>query len=313
MTHVVINDVGPRDGLQNDPATVTPAQRIALIQALLDAGIRAIEVASFVSPKAVPKMAGAAEVVSAFKDSTADLSVLIPNEKGYELAKAAGARSVAVVLSATDTMNRKNINMDLDTTVAVCREIVSQAAADGLRPRGYVSVAVECPYEGRVPDSRIEQLAATLFDAGAAEVIVADTIGAANPAQVKGLFDRLVAAFGAERLSAHFHDTRALALANAWQALECGIRKFDASIGGLGGCPFAPGAAGNLATEDLVSLLDQAGFDTGVDLTALLEVVELARDLVQHELGGRSLAWLRGRATGAPRGQGGNSQREVCS
>lgn len=299
MEQVIINDVGPRDGLQNDRTAVSPADRARLIGALVDAGVPAVEAVSFVSPRAVPKMAGAAEVVAALDLDRADFSALVPNHKGYEMARDSGIRSVAVVLSATDTMNRKNINMDLDTTVAVCREIVAQAAADGLRPRGYVSVAVECPYEGRVPDSRVEALAATLFDAGAAEVIVADTIGAANPAQVKALFGRLVGTFGAQRLSAHFHDTRALALANAWQALECGIRKFDASIGGLGGCPFAPGAAGNLATEDLVSLLDQAGFHTGVDLAALLEVVELARELVQHDLGGRALPWLRGRAADA--------------
>lgn len=300
MEKVVVNDVGPRDGLQNDPATVTPADRARLIQALVAAGVPAVEVVSFVSPRAVPKMAGADEVVAALDPESADFSALVPNRKGYELAREAGIRSVAVVLSATDTMNRRNINMNLDTTIRVCGEIVSQAKADGLTGRAYVSVAMECPYEGRVPESRVEALAGEMFERGATEVIVADTIGAANPAQVKSLFGRLVGSFGAERLSAHFHDTRALALANAWQALECGIRKFDASIGGLGGCPFAPGAAGNLATEDLVSLLHQAGFETGVDLDALLEVVELARTLVGHDLGGRALPWL----TGARRGDG---------
>jgi hydroxymethylglutaryl-CoA lyase len=189
--------------------------------------------------------------------------------------------------------------MDLDTTVRICEEIVERAGRDGVTPRAYVSVAVECPYEGLVPESRIEDLAARMFNAGAAEVIIADTIGAANPRQVKSLFSRLVAAFGAERLSAHFHDTRALALANAWQALECGIRKFDSSIGGLGGCPFAPGAAGNLATEDLASMLEQAGFDTGINMQRLLEVVVFAGRLVGHDLGGRSLAWQLGRHTQA--------------
>ena len=303
METVIINDVGPRDGLQNDSGSVSPSDRTALIQALVGAGIPAVEVASFVSPKAVPKMAGAEQVVAALDLDSADFSALVPNHKGYELAVAAGIRSVAVVLSATDTMNRKNINMDLDTTVRVCEEIVARARDAGVNPRAYVSVAVECPYEGLVPDSRIEDLAARMFDAGAAEVIVADTIGAANPRQVKALFSRLVASFGAERLSAHFHDTRALALANAWQALECGIRKFDSSIGGLGGCPFAPGAAGNLATEDLASMLEQAGFRTGIDVARLLEVVELARKLVAHDLGGRSLAWQLGRTTqGVPLG-----------
>lgn len=301
MDTVIINDVGPRDGLQNDAGNVSPEQRAALVKALVAAGIPAVEVASFVSPKAVPKMAGAEQVVAALDLDSADFSALVPNHRGYELAVQAGIRSVAVVLSATDTMNRKNINMDLDTTVRICAEIVARAGADGVKPRAYVSVAVECPYEGRVPESRIEDLAARMFDAGAVEVIVADTIGAANPRQVKSLFSLLVNAFGADRLSAHFHDTRALALANAWQALECGIRKFDSSIGGLGGCPFAPGAAGNLATEDLASMLEQAGFYTGIDMQRLLQAVDLARQLVGHDLGGRSLAWQLGTSTrGAP-------------
>jgi hydroxymethylglutaryl-CoA lyase len=294
MDKVIINDVGPRDGLQNDPATVLPEDRAALVRALIGAGVPAVEAVSFVSPRAVPKMAGADQVVAAVDLNAADVSALIPNARGYELARAAGIRSVAVVLSATDTMNRKNINMDLDTTIAVCGEILEQARRDGVTGRAYVSVAVECPYEGLVPESRIVELTTGMFDRGAAEVIVADTIGAANPRQVKSLFGALTGEFGAARLSAHFHDTRALALANAWQALECGIRKFDASIGGLGGCPFAPGAAGNLATEDLVSLLHQAGFDTGIDLDALLDVVELVGRLVDHPVGGRALPWLLG-------------------
>jgi len=294
METVIINDVGPRDGLQNDATAVTPQDRAALVNALVDAGIPSVEIASFVSPKAVPKMAGAEQVVAAVDLERADFSALVPNHKGYELAKAAGIRSVAVVLSATDTMNEKNINMDLETTVRVCEEIVTQAGEDGLTPRAYVSVAVECPYEGLVAESHIETLAERMFNAGASEVIIADTIGAGNPVQIKSLFNRLITAFGAERLSAHFHDTRALALANTWQALECGIRKFDASIGGLGGCPFAPGAAGNLATEDLASLLAQSGFHTGVDQQKLLDAVALARKLVAHDLGGRSLAWQLG-------------------
>jgi hydroxymethylglutaryl-CoA lyase len=294
MDTVIINDVGPRDGLQNDAATVAPHDRAALVNALVDAGVPSVEVASFVSPRAVPKMAGAEQVVAAIDLDRADFSALVPNQKGYELARAAGVRSVAVVLSATDTMNEKNINMDLETTIRVCEEIVTQAGKDAIKPRAYVSVAVECPYEGLVAESHIEALAERMFAAGASEVIIADTIGAGNPAQIKSLFNRLIAAFGAERLSAHFHDTRALALANTWQALECGIRKFDASIGGLGGCPFAPGAAGNLATEDLASLLAQSGFHTGVDLKKLLDVVALARKLVAHDLGGRSLPWQLG-------------------
>jgi len=264
-----------------------------LINGLLDAGVTDIEAVSFVSPKAVPKMADAAKVIAALDLSKGNLSALVPNRRGYDMALESGVKSIAVVLSATNTMNLKNINMDLDTTVGVCKEIVAQARSDGLTPRAYVSVAVECPFEGLVPNQVIADLTSTMFDAGAQEVIIADTIGAANPQQIRSLFTELSAEFDPLSLSAHFHDTRALALTNTWEALQCGIRKFDASIGGLGGCPFAPGAAGNLATEDLVSLLHQAGFSTGIDLVKLLDVVELARELVQHDLGGRSLAWQK--------------------
>lgn len=295
MEQVIVNDVGPRDGLQNESTSVTPEDRVRLINSLLDAGVRSIEAASFVSPKAVPKMANADQVFAALDQEAADFSALVPNLKGYELAKKAGARSVAVVLSATETMNQKNINMSLDQTISVCKEIVAQALRDGITPRSYLSVAVECPYEGMVEEQVIEGLSAMMFEAGAKEVIVADTIGAANPAQVKSLFTRLVSAFGATTISGHFHDTRAMALANTWQALECGIRKFDASIAGLGGCPFAPGASGNLATEDLVLMLNDAGFDTGIDLNKLLRSVELTGQLVRHPVGGRSMAYLNRR------------------
>jgi len=295
VEQVIVNDVGPRDGLQNDSTLVTSEDRVRLINSLLDAGVRSIEAASFVSPKAVPKMANADQVFAALNQEAANFSALVPNLKGYELAKKAGARSVAVVLSATETMNQKNINMSLDQTISVCKEIVAQALRDGITPRSYLSVAVECPYEGMVEEQVIEDLSAMMFKAGANEVIVADTIGAANPAQVKSLFTRLVSAFGATTISGHFHDTRAMALANTWQALECGIRKFDASIAGLGGCPFAPGASGNLATEDLVLMLNDAGLDTGIDLNKLLRSVELTGQLVHHPVGGRSMAYLNRR------------------
>ena len=295
MEQVIVNDVAPRDGLQNDPVAVSPGERAELIKRLVAAGLPAVEVAAFVSPKAVPKMAGATEVAAALDLDRADFSALVPNRKGYEMARAAGMRSVALVLSATETMNRRNINMGLDQAAAVCRETLQQARGDGLKARAYIAVAFECPYEGTVPDAEVERLAGDMFAAGAEEIIVADTIGAGNPTRAKALFGRMAAAFGAERLAAHLHDTRALALANAWQALECGVRKFDASAGGLGGCPFAPGAAGNLATEDLVSMLHQAGFQTGIDLAALLDVVSGMESLLGRPVGGRSLPWLRRR------------------
>jgi hydroxymethylglutaryl-CoA lyase len=296
VVDVVVNDVGPRDGLQNDSTAVTPEDRIRLIESLLAAGLKSIEAASFVSPKAVPKMVGADQVFAALDQQAAEFSALVPNMKGYELARQAGALRIAVVLSATETMNQKNINMGLGETISACKGIVELSRQDGIKPRAYISVAIECPYEGLVEERWILELTEAMLTAGAEEVIIADTIGAGNPAQVKSLFKRLIAEFGAPKLSAHFHDTRAFALANAWQALECGIRKFDASIAGLGGCPFAPGAAGNLATEDLVLMLNQAGFNTGINIDKLLDSVGLIKQLVGHPVGGRSLAYLKGSA-----------------
>ena len=293
MEHVTINDVAPRDGLQNEPVAVPTAERVRLINALVDAGLPAVEVASFSSPRAVPKMAGADEVVAGLDLDRAEFSALVPNRKGYERARAAGARSVVVVVAATETMNARNINMGLDQALAMCRDVLQQARHDGLHARAAVAVAFECPFEGEVADADVERFAAALFAAGARQVIVADTIGAGNPKRARGLFGRLANAFGPGSLAAHLHDTRALALANAWQAVECGIRSFDASAGGLGGCPFAPGAAGNLATEDLVSLLHQAGLHTGVDPAALLGVVDTIGTLVGRPVGGRSLPWLQ--------------------
>ena len=304
MDCVTITDVGPRDGLQNEPVAVPSAERVGLINALVDAGLPAVEVASFSSPRAVPKMAGAEEVVAGLDLDRAEFSALVPNRFGYERARAAGARSVVVVLAATETMNARNINMGLEQALAMCRDVLQQARHDGLYARAGVAVAFECPFEGEVADADVERLAAAMFAAGAQQVVIADTIGAGNPKRAKALFGRLAKSFAPENLAAHLHDTRALALANAWQAVECGIRSFDASVGGLGGCPFAPGAAGNLATEDLVSLLHQAGLHTGVDPAALLGVVETIGTLVGRPVGGRALPWLQ-KQYGAHNGSGG--------
>lgn len=291
---VIVNEVGPRDGLQNQPVLVPAAGKLELIRRLLAAGLKHIEITSFASAKAVPQMADAAEVYAGLPQAD-DIaySALIPNEKGYARAVAAGARSIAVVLSATETMNQKNIAMSLAQARTVSQTVVARARADGVTSRAYIAVAFECPYEGPVDAERVRLLAADLFESGADEVIIADTIGAANPSAVARMFERLGREFGTERLSAHFHDTRALALANAWAALEAGIRKFDASIGGLGGCPFAPGASGNVATEDLVLMLHQCGYATGIDVDRLGDAVAVAADLIQAPLGGRMLPWLR--------------------
>ncbi len=295
MERLHITDVAPRDGLQNQAIAVDTAGKLALVERLAAAGVASVEVTSFVSPKAVPQMADAGELLPQVQQRLPALrtSVLVPNLKGLKRAHAAGAREVAVVLSATETMNRKNINMGLDEAADVSEQTVRRALDLGLRTRAYVAVAFDCPFEGETPLERVVALARRMADAGAGEIVIADTIGAASPGMVKERMQALVQAVPAERLAVHFHDTRGMGAANAWAALEAGIRRFDASVGGIGGCPFAPGAAGNLATEDLVLLAERSGFATGISLDGLLEAIDLAQELLQRPLGGRSIAWLR--------------------
>ena len=292
--HVIINEVGLRDGLQNQPRYVDTAHKLKLLEALLAAGIRHVEATSFVSPKAVPQMADAAELVAQLPErDRIDYSVLVPNVKGYERARAAGASAVAVVLSCTETMNRRNINMSLAQAQAACTEVMRLAAADGLIGRAYLAVAFVCPFEGKVGRDIVLRLADAMFDAGAREVIVADTIGAADPVHVEDVFGDLARRYAPASLSGHFHDTKGLALANCYAAFTAGIRKFDSAIGGLGGCPFAPGAAGNVATEDIVNMFESAGCPTGVDLDKLPAAVAVAEQCTGQSLGGRWLSWRR--------------------
>jgi hydroxymethylglutaryl-CoA lyase len=285
---VTIHEVGLRDGLQNQPIIVPTEGKLELLEALLDAGLRSVEAASFVSPKAVPQMADAAEVFAGLpQDRGINYEALVPNEKGYERAVAAGATTIALVLAATDTFNKRNINMSLDEAIRVNEAVIRRAKADGVRARSYLSVVAECPYEGTVSPEIIFDLAARMFDAGADELALGDSTGAGNPAQMTYLFETLARRYGPERLAGHFHDTRAMGLTLTWVAIECGIRKFDSSIGGLGGCPFAPGATGNLATEDLVFMLEEAGFETGIDIEGLRKAVAIAERLTEQSLGGR--------------------------
>jgi hydroxymethylglutaryl-CoA lyase len=299
MDSLIITDVGPRDGLQSQHTLVSTHDKLRLIHALFGAGLKGIEATSFVSPRAVPQMADADVLLpQVVTPSGASLSVLVPNLRGLERAVTAQAAGIAVVLSASDTMNRKNIGMGLDAATEACIATLTRAASLGLHRRAYLAVAFECPFEGITPASRVRELALLMGAAGAEEIVIADTIGAAGPTQVQGVLHMLLASVPATRLGMHFHDTRGMALANAWTSIELGIRRFDASIGGLGGCPFAPGAAGNLATEDLVLMASQCGLDTGVDLAALLGAAELAQDLVGYPIGGRSMRWLRSAASG---------------
>jgi hydroxymethylglutaryl-CoA lyase len=291
---VTINDVGPRDGLQNQQRILTPQQRLELVKALVAAGVKHIEVGSFVSPRAVPAMAGAAEVLAGLpRGGGSRFTVLIPNMKGYELAQAAGATSVNMVLYASEGMAKKNANMGMLQAEQVTADILHRARQEGIRVAAAIAVAFECPFDGPTDPAVVQRIVAQFLQLGADEVSVADTIGAANPGQVRALTQTLVERHGAERLSCHFHDTRAMGLANVFAATESGIRKFDASIGGLGGCPFAPGASGNVATEDVVMMLEQMGYDTGIGLAPLVAAAELAKSLTGTAPGGRATPWLR--------------------
>jgi hydroxymethylglutaryl-CoA lyase len=291
---VTVNDVGPRDGLQNQPKILPPAKRVQLVKALLAAGMNHVEVGAFVSPKAVPAMAGADEVLAGLPHGQDQvLTVLIPNVRGYELATAAGARSVCMVLYGSDAMAQANARMSRLEAEQATAQILKQARADGVRVISTIAVAWECPFDGRVDPSLVVEIAGRFLDLGSSELCIADTIGAANPQQVRALTGTLVHLHGPERLSCHFQDTSGMGLANVFAALESGIRKFDASIGGLGGCPFAPGASGNVATEDVVMMLEQMGYDTGIDLGALMQASQLAQELTGTAPGGRASAWLK--------------------
>ncbi|RYF33387.1 MAG: hydroxymethylglutaryl-CoA lyase [Comamonadaceae bacterium] len=292
---IVITDVAPRDGLQNQAIHVGTDGKLRLIELLVEAGLKSIEATSFVSPKAVPQMADAGDLVPAVEARFPGLrtSVLVPNLKGLERAHAAGAKEIAVVLSATETMNRRNINMGLAEATEVSEQTIAAARALGLRTRAYVAVAFDCPFEGPTPLDEVLRLSARMHAAAADEIVIADTIGSASPGQVKERFAALRDVVPIDRLAVHLHDTRGMGVANAWAALEAGVRRFDASVGGIGGCPFAPGAAGNIATEDLVFMAENSGFATGISLDGLLVAIDFAQAELQRPLGGRAITWLR--------------------
>jgi hydroxymethylglutaryl-CoA lyase len=294
---VVITDVGPRDGLQNQPRILSVEQRTELVRAIAAAGVPKIEVGSFVSPKAVPAMANSDQIFKSLAvqaDFTTPSIALIPNMKGYEFARDAGAKIVTMVLYASDGMAQKNAGMSMSQAEDITVDMLSQAKHDGIEVIATIAVAFECPFDGPTDPLLVEKIVAKFLKAGASQVVLADTIGAAHPQQVRDLTAVLVQFHGGDQLGCHFHDTRAMGLANVYAAVESGIRRFDASIGGLGGCPFAPGASGNVATEDVVMMLEQMGFDTGIDQVLLLQASDMAQDLTGAISGGRAKTWLQG-------------------
>ena len=289
---VIIKEVAARDGLQAQPKHLSVEQRIALLAALADTGVPELEIGSFVSPKAVPQMAGTDEIAANLPPAQLAYSALVPNMKGYELAVMAGIRSHAIALAATEEMNQNNIRKSLEDTFVMGEEILDRAAAEGVDIHAYLAVAFECPYEGAVEESLVLEQVDRLMQHQPARLMIADTIGAANPAAVHSMMHKLVDRYGPARLGCHFHDTRAMGLANVYAALQAGVRQFDASAGGLGGCPFAPGAKGNVATEDVVMLCDSIGYETGLDMPKLLEAVALLSEMIGAPQGGRAHTWL---------------------
>ena len=289
---VVINDVGPRDGLQNQTKILSPAERLQLIRALGSAGVENVEVGAFVSPAAVPAMAGTDQVLGALTGEKGTFSVLIPNMKGYELAAEAGANTVAMVVYGSDGMAQANVKRSRAEVEQVTREIIDRAMADGIEVIATIAVSFECPFDGPVEPAVVMEITENILLQGASQIVIADTIGAANPAQVRTLTEQLLDRHGSGNIACHFHDTRAMGLANVFAALESGVRKFDSSIGGLGGCPFAPGASGNVATEDVVMMVEQMGFETGIDQLKLAHASRVAGELTGNTPGGRAKPWL---------------------
>jgi hydroxymethylglutaryl-CoA lyase len=275
---VTIVEVGPRDGLQNEPVSLPAAAKVRFVEALADAGLPIVEVTSFVSPTAVPQLADADEVLPAVRRRPGvRYSVLVPNTRGLERAVAAGADAVAVFTAASDAFTRANIGMSIAESLAAFAPVLERARAAGMWTRGYVSTAFGCPYEGAVDPGRVGEVAAQLWELGCAEMSVGDTIGVARPDDVGPVVEAVRAAVPLDRIALHLHDTGGQALANAGAGLDAGVRVFDGSATGLGGCPFAPGAPGNVATEALVRFVEERGHPTGVDADAVARAGETAR------------------------------------
>ena len=289
---VTIKEVAARDGLQAQSVEISLDQRRELIMSLVAAGVPELEIGSFVSPKAVPQMAGTDALAQTLPAAKAQYSALVPNMKGYELARREGLNQLAIVVSATEQMNQNNIRKSLEHTFSMASDIMRRAREEQVDIHAYLAVAFECPYEGRVHSNVVMDQAEQLMRDAPARLVIADTIGAANPRAVKSMMTELVAQFGVEALGCHFHDTRAMGLANVFAALDAGVRQFDSSAGGLGGCPFAPGAKGNVATEDVVMLCESAGLSTGINIEALLASVAHLTQMIGSEQGGRAHYWL---------------------
>jgi hydroxymethylglutaryl-CoA lyase len=287
-SRVTVVEVGPRDGLQNEPAAIATADKIAFVDRLSAAGLPVIEVSAFVSPKWVPQMADASEVLAGItRRHSTRYGALVPNLAGLERAHASRVTEIGIFAAASESFSRKNLNQSIAASLETYRAVCARAAELSIRVRGYVSTAFGCPFEGAVPPASVARAAAALVEMGAFEVAISDTIGIAHPGQVPGVVEAVADRIPLDRIALHFHDTRGTALANVLTALDLGVATFDASAGGLGGCPYAPGATGNLATEDLIYMLAGLGIETGVSLPALIEASSYIEPRVGHPLPSR--------------------------
>lgn len=280
---IEIVEVGPRDGLQNETEHLSPAERIDLIEKLALAGLKQIEAGSFVSPRWVPQMAGSDVILESLRDrDDLRLPVLVPNMQGYENARAAGVREIAVFAAATESFSQKNINCSIDDSLQRFEAVCRQALADNVRIRGYISCVLGCPYEGEVDPANVVRISRDLLQLGCSEISLGDTIGVGTPDKARALIEACATEVGIDRISAHFHDTYGQALANILACIEVGVTTVDTAIGGLGGCPYAKGSAGNVATEDVVYMLNGMNIDCGVDLAALLDITDSLCERLKH-------------------------------
>jgi hydroxymethylglutaryl-CoA lyase len=297
MSAVRIVEVGPRDGLQNEPREVPTAVKVELIERLADAGLPAVEATAFVSPKWVPQMADHTEVLERIRRKPGvDYPVLAPNLKGFEAARAAGATEVAIFGAASESFSRRNINCSIAESLERFRPVAQAARQQGFKVRGYVSCVLGCPYEGEIAPRAVATVAQALYEMGCYEVSLGDTIGTGTPAKTQAMIEACAACVPVEKLAGHYHDTYGQALANIYASLELGVRTFDASVAGLGGCPYAAGASGNVATEDVVYMLNGLGMRTGIDLERLVEIGQWICGVLKREYGskaGKALAAKR--------------------
>jgi hydroxymethylglutaryl-CoA lyase len=291
---VTIVEVGPRDGLQNESASVATPAKVAFVDGLSAAGLPVIEVSAFVSPKWVPQMADAAEVFAGItRRKGGRYTALVPNLAGLARADAAGVREIAIFAAASETFSRKNINQTIDESLVTYRGVVDEAQARGMRVRGYLSTCFGCPFEGHVSPARVAEVSARLLDLGVFEVAISDTIGVAHPGQIPEVLDAVTSRVPLPQVALHLHDTRGTALANVLAGLQYGVTTFDSAAGGLGGCPYAPGASGNLATEDLLYMLDGLGVQTGVSLAGVVAASRALASSITHPLPSKYLQACR--------------------